>query len=116
MTAMKWLPLQAKLQTLAYIHLRLPEKTVAIRELSLFLSISITPGGRVSRFFSRNPVASYSTCGSRHRIQIQERDLSLPRANPRCHQFPLTSKTSLASLAGRSCHSGWGRDQSRALV
>ena len=44
--------------------MRLPEKTVAIKGLSLFLSISITPGGRVSRFFSRNPVASYSTCES----------------------------------------------------
>lgn len=29
--------------------------------LSLFRSISITPWGRVSRFFSRNPLALYST-------------------------------------------------------
>lgn len=45
---------------------QLPAKIVAISGLSLFLSMSITPGGKVSRFFSRNPVASYSTCGNPH--------------------------------------------------
>ena len=61
---------------------------MAIKGLSLFLSISITAGGRVSRFFSRNPVASYSTCGSQHRIEYKkEWDFSLPRPNSRRHQF-----------------------------
>ncbi len=55
----------------------LPEKIVAISGLSLFLSMSITPGGKVSRFFSRKPVASYSTCGNPHRIRYQVQDFPL---------------------------------------
>ena len=86
---------------------------MAIKGLSLFLSISITAGGRVSRFFSRNPVASYSTCGSQHGIEYKkEWDFSLPRPNPRRHQFsPHETTVSVSKIQGRPCHSAQGRQE-----
>ena len=84
----------------------LPEKTVTIRGLSLFLSRSITPGGRVSRFFSRNPVASYSTCRSQHRIKYNNAVSHLPLPTQGVINFLLTSKTSLTVCVSTFVKSG----------
>ena len=53
---------------------------MVIKLLSLLRSIFITPGGRVSRFFSRKPVASYSTCENQHTVNYSFYFLSCEQA------------------------------------